>query len=112
MKYLWLVLAGWLVFALGHSGVVAVRARMLAHHMEHFQPGKPPPVSNATFYTVDAILLIAAAILVIVGTVGALNKPRWKLALALLAVAIQFFLAYVAFIWLCFMVHIGVGGPL
>lgn len=100
------------MFVLGHSGVVAIRARMLARHMERFQPWKPPPVSNATFYTVDAILLAAAAILMIVGTVGALSKPRWKLILALLAVAAQIFLAYVVFFWLCFMVHMGVGGPL
>ena len=111
MKQVWILLAGWLVFIVGHSGVVAVRARVLAAHMEHFQPWKPAPISNATFYAVDVVLLAIAGILLIIGTVGMFNKPRWKLLLALALLAVQFFVAYVLFIWLCFVVHLGVGGP-
>ena len=112
MKHIKTLLAGWIVFLVSHAGIVAIRARVLAAHMEHFQPGKPAPISNATFYTIDAALLAVAAILIILGTVGILNKPRRKLLLAVPLLAVQLFLAYFLFIWICFVVHIGVGGPL
>lgn len=103
------ILAGWLAFVIGHAVVVAVRARTLASTLNS---GNPRPISETTFRAVDGVILAAALLMIAAGTFVMLHKPKWKLALALLALAVQIGVGYLVYMIVTFTVHMGVGGPL
>ena len=104
-----IILAGWLTFVLGHAGIVAVRARVLAAALDS---GTPRPISETTFRAVDGVILSAALLMLAAGTFSMLHTPRWQLALASLALVVQVGLAYLVYMIVTFTVHMGVGGPL
>ena len=97
---------------MGHLGVVAVRARVLAAYMVDFHPAKTATISECTFRIVDGVVLVAALILVSVGTVRCLSVPRWRLLLVLPVLAVQFFAAFLLYVFLGMTVHLAFGGPL
>ena len=109
MKSRKIILAGWLTFVFGHAAIVAVRARMLATVLNS---GTSRSISETTFRTADGVVLAAAILMIAAGTFSMLHKPRWKLALALLALVVQIAAAYLVYMILTFTVHVGVGGPL
>ena len=109
MKLWRTILAGWITFVVGHAILVAIRARLL---VAYFGSGLPRPISDTTFRAIDGVILFTALALIVAGTFVLLNKPRWKLFLALIAIAIQLCIAYLVYMFVTFTVHMGVGGPL
>lgn len=115
MKSWQVVLTGWITFLVGHSISVAVRARLLATYDKDFVVnralGNPPP-SESVFYVMDGVILATAIIMIIIGTTRMPIQPTWKPLIVLLALALQFGLAFYLLLILTMAVHIGVGGPL
>ncbi len=109
MKSWRIILAGWLTLIIGHALMVAIRARI---HAAYLGSGELIPLREEVFYLIDGAVIGAALLIIAVGTFRQLNKPRWKLLLAMCATALQFYIAYWIWLVLTFTVHLGVGGPI
>jgi len=103
------VLCGWSTLVIGHAIIVAIRARI---HAAYFGTGKEIPFSEPTYYLADGAIVGIALLLIAAGTFRMLNRPKWKLPIAVIATLIQLYAAYFVWLALSFAVHLGVGGPI
>ena len=109
MKPWFHLVIGWVVFLVGHSAVITIRARELAWVMTD---PKHIRFSESTYRTADWIIVGLGVLVIATGTIRCFQRTSWKYLLVPVTLILQAVAGVVAWYFLCIYVHLGVGGPL